>query len=173
MKRDSMKTTWIVMLGLLIGTAGCGGGEEPVSGCAAGDAVPETVRRDLEETARGLFERIRAGQWQEIYESSASVLRAEKVICSSGITPGPLGISETSPNAEAPYRTASSASSTLPMQQIFTRHVMVRRSSAPASPGPDMESSPAGVLAKRLAILRGSPITICRESARALVHSVA
>jgi len=38
----------------------------------------------------------------------------------SGITPGPLGISETNPKADAPYRMASHASLTLPMQQILT-----------------------------------------------------
>ena len=39
---------------------------------------------------------------------------------SSVMTPGPEGISETRPSASAPYRTASAASSWLPMQQIFT-----------------------------------------------------
>jgi len=37
----------------------------------------------------------------------------------SGITPGPLGISETSPNADAPYRMESHASLALAMQQIL------------------------------------------------------
>ena len=40
---------------------------------------------------------------------------------SSEIGPGPLGIAETNPSAEAPYRIAISASSKLLMQQIFTR----------------------------------------------------
>ena len=39
----------------------------------------------------------------------------------SEITPGPLGISETNPNADAPQRIASCASTTLLMQQILTR----------------------------------------------------
>jgi hypothetical protein len=38
----------------------------------------------------------------------------------SGIAPGPLGISETNPKAEAPYLIANHASSILVMQQIFT-----------------------------------------------------
>ena len=38
----------------------------------------------------------------------------------SGIGPGPLGISETSPMADAPCLMASHASSMLAMQQIFT-----------------------------------------------------
>jgi hypothetical protein len=38
----------------------------------------------------------------------------------SEITPGPLGISETNPKADAPYRMASLASLTLEMQQILT-----------------------------------------------------
>jgi hypothetical protein len=36
------------------------------------------------------------------------------------MTPGPLGISETKPMADAPQRIASQASSTLLMQQILT-----------------------------------------------------
>lgn len=38
----------------------------------------------------------------------------------SGITPGPLGISDTKPKAEAPYCIASPASLALAMQQILT-----------------------------------------------------
>ena len=38
----------------------------------------------------------------------------------SGITPGPLGISDTKPKAEAPHCIASPASLTLAMQQILT-----------------------------------------------------
>jgi hypothetical protein len=41
-------------------------------------------------------------------------------IKSSEIIPGPLGISPTKPNAEAPYRTASFASKILLIQQILT-----------------------------------------------------
>src|SRR5438093_9849539 len=40
---------------------------------------------------------------------------------SSGMTPGPLGISETRPRAAAPALTAARASATLWMQQTFTR----------------------------------------------------
>jgi hypothetical protein len=39
----------------------------------------------------------------------------------SSITPGPLGISDTKPSADAPYFIAKFASSTDDMQQIFTR----------------------------------------------------
>ena len=46
-------------------------------------------------------------------------LAAISAISSSGIGPGPLGIADTKPIAEAPYRIASFASSTLAMQQIF------------------------------------------------------
>lgn len=42
-------------------------------------------------------------------------------INSAAITPGPLGIPETSPSADAPQPIASLASSGLLMQQIFTR----------------------------------------------------
>jgi hypothetical protein len=40
---------------------------------------------------------------------------------SSEITPGPLGISDTKPIADAPKRIAVCASSILLIQQIFTR----------------------------------------------------
>jgi hypothetical protein len=46
---------------------------------------------------------------------------AISAIASSEITPGPLGIADTSPTAEAPYRMAMAASATLLMQQILTR----------------------------------------------------
>ena len=42
-------------------------------------------------------------------------------ISSSEMTPGPLGMWDTSPSAEAPYFIASSASPKLAMQQILTR----------------------------------------------------
>jgi hypothetical protein len=42
-------------------------------------------------------------------------------ISASSIGPGPLGIADTSPIADAPYRTASMASSTLAIQQILKR----------------------------------------------------
>ena len=43
----------------------------------------------------------------------------------SGIGPGPLGISETNPSAEAPCSIAIHASATLAIQQIFTRGLRV------------------------------------------------
>jgi len=46
---------------------------------------------------------------------------AISAIRSSEITPGPLGMAETSPSADAPWRMASQASCTLAMQQILTR----------------------------------------------------
>ena len=48
-------------------------------------------------------------------------LRAICAINSSGIGPGPLGIADTSPTADAPYPIASFASSMLAMQQILIR----------------------------------------------------
>ncbi len=42
-------------------------------------------------------------------------------INSSLMGPGPLGISETSPSADAPMRMTAQASSTLAIQQILTR----------------------------------------------------
>jgi len=50
---------------------------------------------------------------------------AISAICSSLITPGPLGMRETRPSAEAPHSMASAASSTPEMQQIFTRGVKI------------------------------------------------
>jgi hypothetical protein len=44
---------------------------------------------------------------------------------SSLMMPGPLGMCEAMPTAEAPHSTARAASSTLAMQQIFTRGVRV------------------------------------------------
>ena len=52
-------------------------------------------------------------------------MEAISAICRSLITPGPLGMCETRPKADAPYSMANAASSTLPMQQIFTRGVTV------------------------------------------------
>jgi hypothetical protein len=55
-------------------------------------------------------------------------------IRSSLITPGPLGIDETRPSAEAPHSMASAASSTEPMQQIFMRGTRVGLMDASYSP---------------------------------------
>ena len=54
---------------------------------------------------------------------------AISAIRSSPITPGPLGIADTSPTASAPAATAARASPTLEMQQILTR-VRTRASTA-------------------------------------------
>ena len=54
-------------------------------------------------------------------ETDGGIVLAILAIRCSGIGPGPLGISETNPNADAPYSMASHASSILAMQQIFTR----------------------------------------------------
>jgi hypothetical protein len=54
---------------------------------------------------------------------AGDTVAAISAIKSSGIGPGPLGISETSPIAEAPDSMASRASSTVAMQQIFTRGI--------------------------------------------------
>jgi hypothetical protein len=52
--------------------------------------------------------------------TAGGTMAAISDIRSSEMTPGPLGISETNPSADAPYRIASHASSTLDMQQILT-----------------------------------------------------
>src|SRR6476620_7822295 len=54
-------------------------------------------------------------------------------ISSSSIGPGPLGIRETKPIADAPCASAIRASSTLAMQQIFTRVVIAELSPSPAA----------------------------------------
>jgi hypothetical protein len=46
-------------------------------------------------------------------------------IRSSSITPGPLGMCDTKPSADAPHSIASSASSRVLMQQIFTLGLLV------------------------------------------------
>jgi hypothetical protein len=53
------------------------------------------------------------------------IVAAISAIRSSGIGPGPLGIADTSPTADAPASIAIQASSTLAMQQIFTRGFVV------------------------------------------------
>src|SRR6266852_3649804 len=50
---------------------------------------------------------------------------AISAMSSSSMTPGPLGMLETRPSADDPHLIARAASSTLPMQQIFTRGVRV------------------------------------------------
>src|SRR5215210_7335963 len=54
-------------------------------------------------------------------ETPGGTVAAIAAINSSSITPGPFGMAETRPSAAAPWRIARRASSTLPMQQIFTR----------------------------------------------------
>jgi hypothetical protein len=53
-------------------------------------------------------------------ETAGGTLEAMRLMVSSAITPGPLGISETNPTADAPQRIAIQASSTLLIQQILT-----------------------------------------------------
>src|ERR1041385_4234454 len=53
------------------------------------------------------------------------IVAAISAINSSGIGPGPLGIADTSPTADAPASIAIHASSTLAIQQIFTRGFVV------------------------------------------------
>jgi len=67
---------------------------------------------------------------------------------SSEITPGPLGISETSPRAEAPAEMAMRASATLWMQQTLTGGHFVNR--AAKGPAPATVSFMGGVVAKDL-----------------------
>jgi hypothetical protein len=56
---------------------------------------------------------------------AGGTVAAISAIRSSLIGPGPLGIFETNPSAEAPHSTANAASSILAMQQIFTRGTRV------------------------------------------------
>jgi hypothetical protein len=53
------------------------------------------------------------------------IVAAISAIKSSGIGPGPLGIADTSPTADAPASIAIQASSMLAIQQIFTRGFFV------------------------------------------------
>jgi hypothetical protein len=53
------------------------------------------------------------------------IVAAISAIRVSGIGPGPLGIAETRPTADAPCSIASHASSTLAIQQILTRGFVV------------------------------------------------
>gem|GEM_PF-6244972 len=53
-------------------------------------------------------------------EIGGGTVWAIRLISSSSITPGPPGICPTRPNAEAPFSTATFASSILLIQQIFT-----------------------------------------------------
>jgi hypothetical protein len=53
-------------------------------------------------------------------ETAGGIEAAISAIISSSITPGPLGIEDTSPNADAPCSTARRASATDEMQQILT-----------------------------------------------------
>ena len=63
-------------------------------------------------------------------ETDAAIL----AMSSSGITPGPLGISETSPRAEAPAEMAMRASVSLWMQQILMGGVVVNRAAKVPAP---------------------------------------
>lgn len=56
---------------------------------------------------------------------AGGTVAAISAISVSLMTPGPLGMLETKPSADAPDSTARAASSTLLMQQIFTRGMRV------------------------------------------------
>src|SRR6266849_161963 len=58
-------------------------------------------------------------------DMAGGIVAAICAIRSSAMTPGPLGIAETRPRAEAPYLMASCASEMLLMQQILTRGFFV------------------------------------------------
>src|SRR5579863_264000 len=57
-------------------------------------------------------------------DTKGGICAAIWAIRSSPITPGPLGISETNPMADAPRSMAIRASAMLEIQQIFTRVMM-------------------------------------------------
>src|SRR6266487_3142037 len=73
---------------------------------------------------------------------------AISAMSSSEITPGPLGILETSPSAEAPAEMATCASAALWMQQTLTGGHFVNR--AVKGPAPATVSFMGGVVAKDL-----------------------
>lgn len=59
--------------------AGCGGdsgGLEP--GCYSGDAVPAPVRENIETAAARLYDRVRTGNLQAVYEDAASLVRDQR-----------------------------------------------------------------------------------------------
>jgi hypothetical protein len=56
---------------------------------------------------------------------AGGTIAAISAMVSSAMTPGPLGMAETNPNAAAPWRIAICASAALLMQQILTRGRMV------------------------------------------------
>src|SRR5512138_2647207 len=58
-------------------------------------------------------------------ETPGGTTFAISAIRSSSIGPGPLGISDTNPIADAPFSIASHASATLAIQHIFTRGLRV------------------------------------------------
>lgn len=67
---------------------------------------------------------IEAASWAQVSRNELTpggIVAAISAIKVSGIGPGPLGIADTRPTADAPCSIASHASSTLAMQQIFTR----------------------------------------------------
>src|ERR1700676_341240 len=57
---------------------------------------------------------------------AGGTVAAISAIRSSLMTPGPLGMFETKPSADAPHAMARAASSTLPMQQIFRGALVAR-----------------------------------------------
>ena len=64
-----------MMLGLWSWGCGPKAGSELPEGCATGDAVPATVRADLEAAAQGFYDRVRSRDWKGIYENAASAAR--------------------------------------------------------------------------------------------------
>src|SRR2546425_6720974 len=58
-------------------------------------------------------------------DTGGGTVAAMAAMRSSGMTPGPLGMSETRPRAAAPTATAARASATLWMQQTLTRGAAV------------------------------------------------
>src|SRR6266436_3438957 len=56
---------------------------------------------------------------------AGGMCRAMSAIASSEITPGPLGMAETSPTAEAPQEIAARASASEAMQQILIRGIVL------------------------------------------------
>lgn len=69
-----------------------------------------------------------AASWRQVSRNELTlggIVAAISAIRVSGIGPGPLGIAETRPTADAPCSIASHASATLAIQQIFTRVFLI------------------------------------------------
>src|SRR5690242_19820382 len=118
---DSRPITWITWIKEIPGSASCSAWYVP-------EERRSQIWMQLVRQARCCLT-ISSTSWRDVRRKVAiggGTEAAISVINSSLITPGPLGIFETRPSAEAPSAMACSASSLLAIQQIFTRGRSVR-----------------------------------------------